>query len=292
MILPSTSVGAARRALVERFRTAGIDNADLDARLLVSAATGLDLTRLIVEIERGLTAGEANILEAFAARRSAGEPIARILCEQEFWGLRLALAPSTLIPRPDTETVVEAALDCARAMRVSGGRIRIADLGTGSGAILLALLIELPNATGAGTDLSEETLAIARANAARHGLAERAAFVASDFAAALEGSFDIIVSNPPYIASADIASLATEVRDHDPHLALDGGADGLDAYRAITRQASSLLRPGGALVVEIGIGQETDVTRLMSAAGLAPARPARADLAGIPRAVTGRKPGG
>lgn len=291
MISPHTTVVDARRAVAARFKTAGIDNPDLDARLLVSAASGLDLTRLIVETERQLTADEANALEAFAARRIAGEPIARILREQEFWGLGLALAPATLIPRPDTETVVEAALDCARAMRVDDGRYRIADLGTGSGAILLALLTELPDATGIGTDLVEETLAIARTNAERHGLANRASFVASDFAAALEGPFDLVVSNPPYIRSADIAALAIEVRDHDPHLALDGGTDGLDAYRVITRQASALLKPGGALVVEIGVGQEADVMQLMGAAGLLRATRARADLAGIPRALTGRKPG-
>lgn len=284
------TVGTARRALAARFKAAGIDNPDLDARLLVSAATGLDLTRLIVETARALSAQEAAKLDAFAARRIAGEPIARILGEQEFWGLRLALAPSTLIPRPDTETVVEAALDCVRAMRVDDGRYRIADLGTGSGAILLALLTELPNAIGIGTDLSEETLAVARTNAERHGLADRAAFAVSDFASALDGPFDLIVSNPPYIRSADIAALAIEVRAHDPHLALDGGADGLDAYRAITRQAAGLLKPGGALVVEIGIGQEGDVRQLMTAAGLIPAGPGRPDLAGITRAVTGRKP--
>lgn len=284
-------VGEARRALAARFKATGIDNPDLDARLLVSAATGLDLTRLIVENERALAAEEAKTLDAFAARRIAGEPIARILGEQEFWGLRLALAPATLIPRPDTETVVEAALDCIRAMRIDGGRFRIADLGTGSGAILLALLTELPDATGIGTDLNEETLAIARANAGRHGLADRAAFVVSDFASALEGPFDLVVSNPPYIRTADIASLAIEVRAHDPHLALDGGADGLDAYRAITRQAAGILKPGGALVIEIGIGQEGDVAQLMTAAGLILAGPSRLDLTGIARAMTGCKPG-
>ena len=146
-------------------------------------------------------------------------------------------------------------------------------------------------AIGVGSDLSEETLAAAQANAERHGLADRAVFVVSDFASALEGPFDLIVSNPPYIRSADIASLAIEVRAHDPHLALDGGADGLDAYRTITRQAAGILNPGGALVVEIGIGQETDVAALMTAAGLIPAGPGRADLAGIARALTGRKPG-
>lgn len=291
MTSPHTTVGVARRALAARFRAAGIDNPELDARLLAGATTGLDLTQLVVETERVLTAKETATLDVFAARRIAGEPIARILGEQEFWGLRLTLAPSTLIPRPDTETVVEAALECARAMQVDGSRYRIADLGTGSGAILLALLTELPNAVGVGTDLSRETLAIAQSNATRHGLADRATFVASDFAAALEGPFDLVVSNPPYIRSADIASLAIEVRAHDPRLALDGGADGLDAYRTITRQAAGILTPGGALVVEIGIGQDSDVKGLMVAAGLIPAGPGRSDLTGIVRAVTARKPG-
>jgi release factor glutamine methyltransferase len=166
---------------------------------------------------------------------------------------------------------------------------RIADLGTGSGAILLALLSELSGAVGIGTDISEAALATARGNAAELGLADRATFIACDYASDLSGAFDLMVSNPPYIRSADIAGLAAEVRNFDPAGALDGGRDGLDAYRALIPQAARLLAPQGALVVEVGQGQHEDVRGMMTAAGLAPEGAARADLAGIRRAVGGRK---
>jgi release factor glutamine methyltransferase len=209
---------------------------------------------------------------------------------KEFWGLPLTLSPETLVPRPDTETVVEAALDHVRAADGIGRPLRIADLGTGSGAILLALLSELPHACGIGTDISEGALHTARANAVALGLDGRAAFVACSYAAALSGPLDLIVSNPPYIASTDIAGLAVEVRHHDPLRALDGGPDGLDAYRALIPQAAALLRPGGAVVVEVGLGQAHDVEAMMTKAGLsADLTPVRRDLAGVSRAVSGRK---
>ena len=193
------------------------------------------------------------------------------------------------MPRPDTETVVELALAMLRAAPIPDTRVRVADIGTGSGAILLALLHELPEAFGIGTDVSIAALRTARRNAADLELAGRAAFVACDYAASLSGPFDLIVSNPPYVRSTDIADLANEVRDHDPHLALDGGTDGLDAYRALIPQAARLLGPGGTLVVEAGRGQSSDVAGLMTAAGLTPAGPPRADLAGVLRAVAARK---
>jgi len=168
--------------------------------------------------------------------------------------------------------------------------LRIADIGTGSGAILLALLSERPDAFGYGTDISVEALRTAQRNAVHLGLASRAEFVACDYAAALSDTFDLIVSNPPYIRSADIAGLATEVRDHDPIRALDGGIDGLDAYRALIPQAARLLAPAGVLAVEIGQGQSADVEQLMTSAGLTLEGPPKADLAGIRRAVAGRKP--
>jgi release factor glutamine methyltransferase len=168
-------------------------------------------------------------------------------------------------------------------------RLHIADIGTGSGAILLALLSEVPDAYGVGTDISVAALRTARNNAAHLGLAARAAFVACDYAAALSGALDLIVSNPPYIRSADMAGLAIEVREYDPLLALDGGVDGLDAYRALIPQAARLLAPGGALVVEAGQGQSREIEGLMDAAGLTRERPPKADLAGIRRAVAGRK---
>jgi release factor glutamine methyltransferase len=283
------TVETARRALTARLRTGAIDSAELDARILVGAALGLDLTGVIAAAARSVTAAEAARLEDFARRRLRGEPVARILGAREFWGLPLQLSAATLVPRPDTETVVELALEMLQAARPRLHPLRIADIGTGSGAILLALLSELPEACGIGTDISVAALWTARANAARLGLAARAAFVVCDYAAALADSFDLMVSNPPYIRSAEIADLATEVRDHDPRRALDGGIDGLDAYRALIPQAARLLKPGGALVVEAGLGQSGDIGGLMTAAGLTLERPAKADLAGIRRAVGSRK---
>jgi release factor glutamine methyltransferase len=284
------SIEAARRALAVRFRSHGIESPELDARLLIGAVLGLDLTGLIVAAARELSAAESASLQGFADRRIAGEPVARILGMQEFWGLPLTLSAETLVPRPDTETVVAAALELLRGHAIADDRPRIADLGTGSGALLLALLSELPQAFGIGTDIGAEALRTARGNAFSLGLQQRAAFVACDYAQALAGPFDLIVSNPPYIVSAEIDALAVEVRTHDPRRALDGGDDGLDAYRRIIPQAAGLLAPGGLLVVEIGRGQQDDVQALMQATGLQVAAPPKADLAGIARAVTGRKP--
>jgi release factor glutamine methyltransferase len=283
------TVDVARRALAARFNKASLDSAELDARLLLGAALELDLTGLIASGARLLTASEAERVETFAARRLRGEPVARILGEKEFWGLRLRLSAETLVPRPDTETVVELALAMLRDAPMSSAAIRILDIGTGTGAILLALLSERPEASGIGTDVSEGALATARQNAAMLGLASRAGFVACSYASALKGAFDLVVSNPPYIRSADIAGLAEEVRAHDPLTALDGGADGLDAYRALIPQAARILRDGGALVVEAGYGQSHQIEGLMTAAGLAVRFPPKADLAGIPRAIGGRK---
>ena len=283
------TVETARRALAARFKSHAVNSAELDARMLVGAALGLDLTGLITAAKQLLTSDEANRLEDFSRRRLAGEPVARILGEREFWGLPLKLSPATLVPRPDTETLVELALEMLRAGGELNRPMRIADLGTGSGAILLALLSELPAAHGFGTDISADALQTAAANAARAGLSGRATFIACDYATGLSGPFDVIVSNPPYIRSADIAALAIEVRHHDPLAALDGGADGLDAYRALVPQAARLLAPGAALVVEAGQGQSGEIEGLMTAEGLAPASAPKADLAGIPRAVAGRK---
>ena len=283
------TVETARRTLTARFRTNAIDSAELDARILVGAALGLDLTGLITAATRTLTAAEAARLEDLACRRLTGEPVARILGAKEFWGLPLRLSAATLVPRPDTETVVELALEMLRAGPAPDRPLRIADIGTGSGAILLALLSALPDAYGIGTDISAAALHTARANARHLELACRAAFIVCDYAAALSGSFDLIVSNPPYIRSAEIIHLAAEVRDHDPLGALDGGSDGLDAYRALVPQAARLLGPGGVLVVEVGHDQSAEVERFMMAAGLMLERPPKADLSGTARAVGGRK---
>jgi len=285
--LAGQTVDTARRRLASRFNSAGIDSAEPDARLLAGAVLNLDLTGIISAAGRILTPDETKRLEALAVRRLNGEPVARILGQKEFWGLPFKLSASTLIPRPDTETVVELALESARAMTPRS--LRIADLGTGTGAILLALLHELPGAFGVGTDISLGALQTARGNARDLGLASRAAFVACDYATALTPSLDLIVSNPPYIRSSEIEALATEVRDHDPRAALDGGPDGLDAYRTLIPQAAPLLAPGGALVVEGGKGQSGPIAALMTAAGLIPQSAGKADLAGILRAVAGVK---
>ena len=283
------TVEEARRTLAADLKSAGIDSAELDARLLVGAAVGLDLTGMVMAGDRRLAEKESHRLQEFKERRLAGEPVARLLSVKEFWGLPLQLSPATLVPRPDTETVVELALEIARDELRLRSPLRIADIGTGSGAILLALLSELQGATGVGTDISAAALQTAKGNAKRLGLASRAAFVACNYTAALSGVFDMVVSNPPYIRSAEIPSLSPEVRKYDPVAALDGGPDGLDAYRSLVPQATRLLAPGGALVVETGYDQSGPVAELMSATGLTSAGPPKTDLAGIPRALAGWK---
>ena len=287
--MSGVTVDEARRLLTERFKSAGIDSPALDVRLLVGAALHLDLTGLIASASRILTKREGASIAAFAERRLAGEPVARILGYKEFWGLPLKLSPATLVPRPDTETVVELALEMLRDGGALSRPLRIADLGTGSGAILLALLSELPNAQGFATDISAQALQTAASNAADAGLDGRATFVVCDYASDLSGPFDLIVSNPPYIRSADIAGLAAEVREYDPLAALDGGADGLSAYRTLIPQAACLLAPGSPLVVEAGVGQSGQIEALMAAEGLTPAGAPKVDLGGIQRAVAGRK---
>ena len=287
--MSAPTIEAARRALAAQFKSAAIESAELDARILAGHVLGLDLTGLISAAQRQLTPDESARLAQFARRRLAGEPVARIVGEKEFWGLPLQLSAATLVPRPDTETVVELALERLRAGGNLDRALRIADLGTGSGAILLALLSELPAAQGFGTDISHAALQTAGANAARAGLSDRATFLACDYASGLVGPFDLIVSNPPYIRTADIDGLAAEVRNHDPPAALDGGADGLDAYRALIPQAVPLLASGAVLVVEAGAGQSAQIQALMTAAGLTALNAPKADLAGIPRAVAGHK---
>jgi release factor glutamine methyltransferase len=287
--LTDQTIDAARRALTARFNAADIESAELDARTLIGAALNLDLTGLIASGARTLAASEATRLDEYAQRRLAGEPVARIIGTKEFWGLPIKLSAATLVPRPDTETVVERALDILRADDAQNRALRIADLGTGSGAILLALLSELPHAQGIGTDISADALDTAASNAAQLNLADRASFIRCDYATGLSGRFDLIVSNPPYIRSAEIAGLATEVRDHDPLLALDGGPDGLSAYRALIPQSAALLAPGGVLVVEAGQGQSGAIGTLMTDAGLTVDSCPKSDLAGIFRAITGRK---
>jgi release factor glutamine methyltransferase len=281
------SIAAARRSLARQFSDAGLDSPDLDARILVGHALTLDHAALAAQADRRLTGDEADTIAALARRRLAREPVARIVGTKEFWGLPIALNADTLVPRPETETLVEAALAVLGDARKRP--LRIADLDTGSGALLLALLHELPAARGVGTDISIAALARARANAETLGLGGRAAFVACDHGSALGGSapggrLDLIVANPPYVASGDIAGLEPEVRNFDPRAALDGGVDGLAAYRAIIADAERLLAPRGLLVLELGAGQLDAVRSLTVAAGLTPTA-THNDLSGVARAL-------
>lgn len=278
-------IDAARRLTGRILRGAGFETPELDARLLVSAVTKLDLTGLSVHAARKLDSPEAMQLAALIERRLAHEPIARLLGRKEFWSLDLRLSPDTLVPRDDTETLVEAALAFHTETQQP---IRFADIGTGSGAILLALLSMWPQASGVGVDISLAALRTARDNARTLQLDGRATFVASNYTAALRAPLDLIVSNPPYIASAEIETLAPDVRDFEPRRALDGGDDGLDAYRVLCSDASRLLTDGGALIVEVGHRQAGDVAALMAAAGLT-VLPHRMDLAGIARVVCGTR---
>ena len=270
--------------LAQAFHTAGIEAADVDGRLLVGHALHLDRARLIAQSDRILEAREINVISALAARRLKREPVSRILGQKEFWSIALAITPDVLVPRPETETVVEGALDFVVRGGLRMERLRILDIGTGSGALLLALLRELPNATGIGTDISTGALKVARENAARCGVEGRCTFVVCDIASVVEGPFDLLVSNPPYIAHDEITSLAPEVKNYDPTVALDGGDDGLAAYRAIAADAKRLLAPGARMFVELGAGQEAAVRDLFTNVGLI-AGIARTDLAGIPRVL-------
>jgi release factor glutamine methyltransferase len=263
------------------FRGAGIEEARAEARLLLGHVLGRKPLALPMEGHRAVTAEEAARFRALAARRAAGEPSAYITGTRGFWSFDLAVTPAVLIPRPDTETVVSAALDHAGQRARIG---RLLDLGTGSGAILLALLAECPAAFGVGVDRSAAALAVARANAAQTGLAARAAFLCGDWAEAVGGGFDIIASNPPYIARATIPTLAPEVALHEPRAALDGGEDGLDAYRCILPMLPTRLAPGGIVALELGFGQAESVASLSRAAGFRVVE-IRQDLGGIPRAM-------
>jgi release factor glutamine methyltransferase len=281
------TISATRRQLAEVFRNSGIESPELDARVLIGHALGLDHTRLVASAACALSAEEIDAINALAKRRLEREPVARIVGCKEFWSLPLRISAATLVPRPETETVVEAALAIVDAKSLRAQPLRIADLGTGTGAILLALLSELPKATGIGTDISSLALDTARANARSLGLDGRSEFLLSDFCKPLDESFDIVVSNPPYIATPELRGLPSEVRDHDPRLALDGGHDGLTSYRRIAGAAAGLLKPCGSIVVEIGAGQAVAVSEIFAAAGLQEVAP-RTDLAGLPRALAFR----
>lgn len=269
----------------KRLEDAGVDQPVFDARLLLEAGAGVSRLDIVTDPRRELTAEQVANVQALADRRVAREPVAHITGTRHFWKQELRVSPDVLIPRPETEHVVEAALERLPFAEP----VRVLDLGTGSGAILFAILSDRPLATGVGVDLSVDAIQVAMANAAQLGLGERVSFVQSDWDARIQGAFDMVVSNPPYIATADIEDLAPEVARFEPRLALDGGADGLDAYRAIIPSLANLLRPGGAFALEIGKGQEREVAELAAQSGLGDIAH-RNDLAGIARVVTGVRP--
>ncbi len=264
MTLPDT-VGAAFDEASRRLSGAGISSARLDARVLMSSVLGLDQATLYGHPERPLSAGEGAHLAGLVARRESREPLAQILGRREFWSLPMAVTAETLIPRPETETLVEAALD---RLSDSDAGISILDLGTGSGCLLLALLSELPAAWGVGVDISAAALATAAANAQSLGLAERSRFVLADWGSCLHYRFDLIVANPPYIGDGELAGLAPEVAAFEPRQALMGGPDGMDAYRALLPQLCGLLATDGAVFLEIGAGQGVPVATMIQHHGL------------------------
>ena len=265
---------------------AGIDNVRFEARLLLGHAAGLSVEQLVARGSDPVPAGVAVAMRELTGRRVRREPMAYILGEREFWGLPFKVSPAVLVPRPDSETLIEAALDLLPERERP---LRILDLGVGSGCLLLTLLREYPKATGVGVDASPEALAIAGENAGMLSVASRARLMVDDWRQAgwtdrLGGPFDLLVSNPPYIETSTIAALMPEVANHEPRLALDGGPDGLEAYRIIAAAAPTLITLGGWALVEGGEGQAIDISGIFASVGMSPLAP-RKDLAGVERVV-------
>lgn len=268
-------------------REAGIATPELDARLLLCHAAGLSHEAYVAGAGGPVQPATLARFGTAIDRRLKREPVARITGTREFYGRGFTIAPPALDPRPDTETLIEAALAVVERRGWRDRTLSLLDLGTGTGCILVTLLAELPRAQGLGTDLSPSALALAAANAVRLGVGSRAAFMAADWLDGIAGKFDLVLSNPPYLASGEIAGLAPEVAAYDPMLALDGGPDGLDAYRRIAAGAPAVLAEGGRLLVEIGAGQAAQVSDIFRAAGLKldPSQAIGRDLAGRPRVV-------
>jgi release factor glutamine methyltransferase len=258
------TLAEARKQAISRLRAAGVDTPELDSRILLGAALGLSAIEMLGAAEITLSPAQREAVDQVVARRESREPVGRILGRREFYGLSFALAPDTLEPRPDSETLVDAVLG---HVPDKGATLSLLDLGTGTGCLLLALLANLPRSRGIGVDISEGAVRAASGNAAALGLSARAAFRRGNWAEGIDQVFDIIISNPPYIPAGEIAGLAPEVAKFDPRPALDGGADGLEAYRAILNRAPRLLRPEGAVFLELGQGQEDAVSALARARG-------------------------
>lgn len=274
-------IDALVREAAETLKAAGIDNPRLEARVIVGAASGASMEAMVAHPEREIDETSVAFVHALVERRVAGAPMAYLLGRKEFWSLDFTVTAATLVPRPDSETLVAGALDfAADTMRPW----RALDLGTGTGCLLLSFLSERPRAYGVAIDRSEEALAVAAANADSLELAPRTGFVCADWAGALGGTFDVVFANPPYIPRDEIPGLAIEVRDFEPEAALDGGPDGLDCYRRILVDLPRLLAPDGMAFFEVGYGQAADVASLARAAGLVPKGTMR-DYGGVERCV-------
>ena len=269
------------RWMQEDFASRGIGSPRLDAELLLAHALGVERIRLYLDLERPLTPDELAVVRGLVRRRRAREPVAYILGTREFWGRRFAVTPAVLIPRPDTETLVEQAL-----ARIDGAS-DVVDLCTGSGCVAVTLACERPGARVSATDLSPEALEVARCNAGTHGASVR--FLQGDLFAGADGPFDVVTANPPYVREDELDGLQPEVAIHEPRMALVGGATGLEVYERLVPDALERLRPGGHLLVEVGAGQAATVGELFSGAGFADVEVHR-DLAGHGRVVAGRRP--
>lgn len=274
------------REATARLKAAGVDGPRRDAILLLSHASGITADRLRIEPDLEIAPETAATFAQFVSRRAAREPVSHILRYREFWSLQFEVSRDVLDPRPDSETLIQAVLDLVPDR---GAALRLVDFGTGSGCLLLSLLHELPATEGLGVDRSPAALAVAQRNAARLRLAGRSTWREGDWGEGLDGAFDILISNPPYIESAVIPELAPEVALHEPRLALDGGADGLAAYRALMPHLARLAAPGAVIALEIGQGQDKAVASLLAESGFGGIT-GQPDLAGITRVVLARKP--
>jgi release factor glutamine methyltransferase len=283
---PFTARAEALASLTEAFQRNGIDDPRREARVGLCAALGVSQVALIVAPQEPLGSAAGKVRE-LARRRESGEPLSRILGKREFWGLSLLISPQVLDPRPETETIVEVARELLSDRRDEP--LRVLDLGVGSGALLCALLTEFPNARGIGVDISADAANVGRDNLRACGLSERAEIRVGDWTSGVEGPFDLIVSNPPYIPTSDLPQLAREVRDFDPWLALDGGFDGLAAFRRIMRESASLLAPAGCLLAEFGAGQAANVLAIAEQSGFTETTIYK-DLAGLNRVAAARSP--
>ena len=285
---PELTVAAAVAWATGALRQAGVEGPERDARILVSAATSLDRVQLLSRSDLVLSAAQKGRLEQVVNRRSRREPVSRILGRRAFYGREFEISPATLDPRPDSETLIDAALRLLAEDDVSReARLRIIDIGTGSGCLLVTLLAELPNATGLGTDIGPEALRLAKQNALGNEVADRAAWSLARSLEGIDGPFDLLIANPPYIPTDDIEGLAPEVRDHDPRSALDGGFDGLDVYREMAGRLPAVVPEGWALF-EVGAGQALSVQDILTAETALPSPPVVRvfrDLNGVDRCV-------